>query len=224
MFKKLKIKHDKLKLSDLNNTLLLLTIIFLIISSYFLNNIWLAIIIYLFIYDLYIHSKNKITSFLTYISGILLIAFLFLNLTNLNILQFNFNKYLFLTLKILLVLDYIIIILKEIKNKKIKYLKGKKKKYTFKELRKRKIDSLKKRNKVLIDNYLEEENINLKSNYAKLINDNLDYLTKNDLENYIQIEYLRFYKNKNNNKSFDRFGVFFLLIHVIILLLCLLVR
>ncbi len=224
MFKKLKIKHDKLKLSDLNNTLLLLTIIFLIISSYFLNNIWLAIIIYLFIYDLYIHSKNKITSFLTYISGILLIAFLFLNLTNLNILQFNFNKYLFLTLKILLVLDYIIIILKEIKNKKIKYLKGKKKKYTFKELRKRKIDSLKKRNKVLIDNYLEEENINLKSNYAKLINDNLDYLTKNDLENYIQIEYLRFYKNKNNNKSFDRFGVFFLSIHVIILLLCLLVR
>ena len=49
---------------------------------------------------------------------------------------------------------------------------------------------------------------------------------KNDLEDYVCLNYLRFYKNKKYNKKniFDSLNIVFISIHVIILLLSIFVR
>ena len=74
-----------------------------------------------------------------------------------------------------------------------------------------------------IDNYIKNNNINLLSDYYKVLKDNIDEKSKNELEEYVWINYLRFYKNRRFVKKevFDYVDIIYIGIHVIMLLLIL---
>ena len=229
MLKKIKKKYDSFLMTDLNNLLLIFTLLLFLISLFFLKNIYIYLFIYIFLFDLTRHiKKNKYILPFNGIIGIFLIAFLFFNLLNLSFLSLDIKKIMEIIVKIFFFVDYFLIILLTIKDKKYKIMKLQKrrlKKYTFKELRERKIDDFKKINQEIINEYLKTYNILKDSDYYKVINDNYLNKTKEDLEEYVWINYLRFYKNKKYQKaSLDKTNFLFLGIHGIILLLVLLVR
>lgn len=229
MFKKIKKKYDSFLMTDLNNLLLIFTLLLFLISLFFLKNIYVYFFIYIFLFDLTRHiKKNKYILPFNGIIGIFLIAFLFFNLLNLSFLSLDIKKIMEIIVKIFFFVDYFLIILLTIKDKKYKIMKLQKrrlKKYTFKELRERKIDDFKKINQEIVNEYLKTYNILKDSDYYKVINDNYLNKTKEDLEEYVWINYLRFYKNKKYQKaSLDKTNFLFLGIHGIILLLVLLVR
>ena len=229
MLKKIKKKYDSFLMTDLNNLLLIFTLLLFLISLFFLKNIYVYFFIYIFLFDLTRHiKKNKYILPFNGIIGIFLIAFLFFNLLNLSFLSLDIKKIMEIIVKIFFFVDYFLIILLTIKDKKYKIMKLQKrrlKKYTFKELRERKIDDFKKINQEIINEYLKTYNILKDSDYYKVINDNYLNKTKEDLEKYVWINYLRFYKNKKYQKaSLDKTNFLFLGIHGIILLLVLLVR
>lgn len=229
MFKKIKKKYDSFLMTDLNNLLLIFTLLLFLISLFFLKNIYVYFFIYIFLFDLTRHiKKNKYILPFNGIIGIFLIAFLFFNLLNLSFLSLDIKKIMEIIVKIFFFVDYFLIILLTIKDKKYKIMKLQKrrlKKYTFKELRERKIDDFKRINQEIINEYLKTYNILKDSDYYKVINDNYLNKTKEDLEEYVWINYLRFYKNKKYQKaSLDKTNFLFLGIHGIILLLVLLVR
>lgn len=216
-------------MTDLNNLLLIFTLLLFLISLFFLKNIYVYFFIYIFLFDLTRHiKKNKYILPFNGIIGIFLIAFLFFNLLNLSFLSLDIKKIMEIIVKIFFFVDYFLIILLTIKDKKYKIMKLQKrrlKKYTFKELRERKIDDFKRINQEIINEYLKTYNILKDSDYYKVINDNYLNKTKEDLEEYVWINYLRFYKNKKYQKaSLDKTNFLFLGIHGIILLLVLLVR
>ena len=229
MLKKIKKKYDSFLMTDLNNLLLIFTLLLFLISLFFLKNIYVYFFIYIFLFDLTRHiKKNKYILPFNGIIGIFLIAFLFFNLLNLSFLSLDIKKIIEIIVKIFFFVDYFLIILLTIKDKKYKIMKLQKrrlKKYTFKELRERKIDDFKRINQEIINEYLKTYNILKDSDYYKVINDNYLNKTKEDLEEYVWINYLRFYKNKKYQKaSLDKTNFLFLGIHGIILLLVLLVR
>lgn len=229
MLKKIKKKYDSFLMTDLNNLLLIFTLLLFLISLFFLKNIYVYFFIYIFLFDLTRHiKKNKYILPFNGIIGIFLIAFLFFNLLNLSFLSLDIKKIMEIIVKIFFFVDYFLIILLTIKDKKYKIMKLQKrrlKKYTFKELRERKIDDFKKINQEIVNEYLKTYNILKDSDYYKVINDNYLNKTKEDLEEYVWINYLRFYKNKKYQKaSLDKTNFLFLGIHGIILLLVLLVR
>ena len=216
-------------MTNLNNLLLIFTLLLFLISLFFLKNIYVYFFIYIFLFDLTRHiKKNKYILPFNGIIGIFLIAFLFFNLLNLSFLSLDIKKIMEIIVKIFFFVDYFLIILLTIKDKKYKIMKLQKrrlKKYTFKELRERKIDDFKRINQEIINEYLKTYNILKDSDYYKVINDNYLNKTKEDLEEYVWINYLRFYKNKKYQKaSLDKTNFLFLGIHGIILLLVLLVR
>lgn len=229
MLKKIKKKYDSFLMTDLNNLLLIFTLLLFLISLFFLKNIYVYFFIYIFLFDLTRHiKKNKYILPFNWIIGIFLIAFLFFNLLNLSFLSLDIKKIMEIIVKIFFFVDYFLIILLTIKDKKYKIMKLQKrrlKKYTFKELRDRKIDDFKRINQEIINEYLKTYNILKDSDYYKVINDNYLNKIKEDLEEYVWINYLRFYKNKKYQKaSLDKTNFLFLGIHGIILLLVLLVR
>lgn len=229
MLKKIKKKYDSFLMTDLNNLLLIFTLLLFLISLFFLKNIYVYFFIYIFLFDLTRHiKKNKYILPFNGIIGIFLIAFLFFNLLNLSFLSLDIKKIMEIIVKIFFFVDYFLIILLTIKDKKYKIMKLQKrrlKKYTFKELRERKIDDFKRINQEIINEYLKTYNILKDSDYYKVINDNYLNKTKEDLEEYVWINYLRFYKNKKYQKvRLDKTNFLFLGIHGIILLLVLLVR
>lgn len=229
MLKKIKKKYDSFLMTDLNNLLLIFTLLLFLISLFFLKNIYVYFFIYIFLFDLTRHiKKNKYILPFNWIIGIFLIAFLFFNLLNLSFLSLDIKKIMEIIVKIFFFVDYFLIILLTIKDKKYKIMKLQKrrlKKYTFKELRERKIDDFKRINQEIINEYLKTYNILKDSDYYKVINDNYLNKTKEDLEEYVWINYLRFYKNKKYQKvRLDKTNFLFLGIHGIILLLVLLVR
>lgn len=229
MLKKIKKKYDSFLMTDLNNLLLIFTLLLFLISLFFLKNIYVYFFIYIFLFDLTRHiKKNKYILPFNGIIGIFLIAFLFFNLLNLSFLSLDIKKIMEIIVKIFFFVDYFLIILLTIKDKKYKIMKLQKrrlKKYTFKELRERKIDDFKRINQEIVNEYLKTYNILKDSDYYKVINDNYLNKTKEDLEEYVWINYLRFYKNKKYQKvRLDKTNFLFLGIHGIILLLVLLVR
>ena len=229
MLKKIKKKYDSFLMTDLNNLLLIFTLLLFLISLFFLKNIYVYFFIYIFLFDLTRHiKKNKYILPFNWIIGIFLIAFLFFNLLNLSFLSLDIKKIMEIIVKIFFFVDYFLIILLTIKDKKYKIMKLQKrrlKKYTFKELRERKIDDFKRINQEIINEYLKTYNILKDSDYYKVINDNYLNKTKEDLEEYVWINYLRFYKNKKYQKaSLDKTNFLFFFFFGIILLLVLLVR
>ena len=230
MFLKLKKKHDAIDVSDLNNLILVISLIPLIISLYITNNIFIIILICLFVYELSTHFKsNKYIRFLSNFLGIIVLGYLFMKFLDLSFINFDIKNIYLWFIKIVVLIDYFLIVFINIKRKKLKIIKNKKrilKKYTFKELRKEKRDYFKKENILLTNEYIKNNDIKENSDYYKVIKDNLDNKTSYDLEEYIWINYLRFYKNKRFNKRnvFDKMNFVFILIHVIILLLAIFIR
>ncbi len=227
MYKKLITKLKEFNLEKINSLVLIISFILYLLSIYLVNNKYILIINYLFIYYISLKNKNKIIRFFKDITGILLLGFFFISLLNLNVFILDYKYYIFLIVKLSFLITYLLLVIKNIKIKKIKYLKIRKgSKYTFKELRRKKIDDFKDKETKEINSYLERENILVNSEYAKLIKDNLDNLASNELKNYIWMNYLRFYKNQKKKKdnNISKYDFVFLIIHVIILLLSLLVR
>lgn len=230
MFLKIKKKHDSIELTDLNNILLVISLVLLIISLLYATNVLILVLIFIFIYELSSHlTENKYIRFLSNFLGILLFGYLSMYFLDLSFINFDIKNVFRIVIKILLLINYFLIVFVDIKRKKLKIIKGrkgKKKKYTFKELRGEKIDYFKTENIKTFDTYTKNNNINLRSDYYKLLKDNLDNKTANDLEEYVWLNYLRFYKNKKYNRRnvFDKMNFVFILIHVIILLLAIFVR
>jgi len=230
MYQRLKKKHDLISLSDLNNVLLIISIFSLLITLICTNNLIIFILIFIFIYELSSHIKNnKYTRFLSNVIGIILFGYTLITISGINFLNNHAINIVNLIIKIVLFIDYLLIILVSIKEKKLKILRKNSrniKKYTFKELRNKKYNLFKENNLKEIDLYLEDNLIDKSSDYYKVIEDNIDNKTKNDLEEYVWMNYLRFYKNKRYNKTniFDKLNFVFIIIHVIILLLAIFVR
>ena len=224
MFKKLKKIHDNIDVRSLNIIILLISIVFYIISSYFANNIIIILLLYILDYELFYHLKDyRYLRFINLILPIMIIAYFLLGYLDLSFIHFDLLHILLWVIKVLLVIFYIVNVFLIIKDRNIKYVKGRRKfkRRTFNELRKREIGRFKKDNIDYQEKYILDNEINKDSDYYKVINDNLKNKTVNDLEEYVYLNYLRFYKNKKYNKRniFDKLNIVFLLIHVIILLL-----
>lgn len=230
MLERIKNKHDNIELDNLNNILLIISLIFIFISLIFVKNIFVIILIFIFIYELSSHvTNNKYVTFLSNFLGIFLLSYILIYFLELSLFKFDIKKVIINFIKVILFTNYFLIVFLNIKIKKVKILKSKnknKKKYTFKELRKEKIKYFQETTKTVVDNYIKKNDISKKSDYYKVLNSNINNKAKNDLEEYVWINYLRFYKNRKYNRKniFDRMNFIFILIHVIILLLAIFVR
>lgn len=230
MYMKLKKKHDSINLIDLNNILLIISLIIFSFSLYYANNIFIFLLIFLLLFELSSHLQdNKYIRFISNFIGIILLAFLFLYFLDLSFFKLNIKLIFKIFLKVLMIIDYVLIVFVNIKRKKLKIIKNKKrkiKKYTFQELRNQKREYFQRENLTIIDKYINDNNIQKESDYYKVINDNLNNKAASDLEEYVWINYLRFYKNKRYNKRniLDKMNFIFILVHVIILLLAIIVR
>lgn len=230
MLSKIKKIHNSINLIDLNNILLCISLITIAISLIKVSNLIVIALIFLFIYEIAIHLKdNKFIQFLTDVLGILVLSYSLIYFIDISFISIDIKTGFLLVVKVLTFISYFLIVFQVIKNKDLKIIKGNKrniKKYTFKELRSSKINSFRADNVKIINNYINDNEIDLESDYYKLLNDNINNKSKNDLEEYVWINYLRFYKNKKYNKTniFDKFNFIFILIHVIILLLAIFVK
>ena len=230
MLSKIKKIHNSINLIDLNNILLCISLITIAISLIKVSNLVIVILVFLFIYGIAIHlNDNKIIRFLTDVLGILVLSYFLIYFIDTSFVSVDIKNGFLFVIKVLSFISYFFITFHVIKNKNLKVIKGKKiniKNYTFKELRSSKINGFRSDNIKIINNYINDNEIDLDSDYYKVINDNLNNKSKNDLEEYVWINYLRFYKNKKYNKTniFDKFNFIFILIHVIILLLAIFVK
>ena len=224
MFMKIQRKHREFKLSNINNLIFIISFLLMVVSIYIVNNYILLIFIYLFILELSFHSSNKSIRFLTYISGIFVLVNI---LIKYNFFAFNFLSIFLIICKIILILDYLLILIRELNYKKNKYLKRiSLQKRTFKNLRKSNLNSFLIKNRKIINNYIKQEALPLNSEEVQLLNDNLLEVSKNDLEEYVYSNYLKFYKYQKKKflKQLDLYNFVFLSIHVIILILSWIVR
>ncbi len=225
MYSIIKKKHDSIKLTDLNNIIVVISLIPFIFNLCYTNNIFVIIIMSVFIYELSSHlNNNKIIRFLSNVLIVLILGYYALQFVNLLTLTVIVNKILLIIIKILLLIIYLLIVFINIKSKNIKLVKNKKsniKNYTFKELRNKKRDYFKKETIDLINNYKNNNNISSNSDYYKVLENNIDSKTSYDLEEYIWVNYLRFYKNKSICKKniFDKINIIFILIHIVIFIL-----
>ncbi len=229
MLKKIKMSHDNIDLEDLNIILLLLSIIPYFISLIYGNNIIVIILLYLLNFELFYHLKKiKWISFLNYILPIIIIGYIFLSYLDLSFIQFDILKIVNYFIKFILGIYYLVNVFLIVKDRKIKYIKGRNRlhSHTLNELRKSNINKFYKNNLEYQEKYMNDLGIKNGSDYYKVINNNVKNKTINELEEYVTLNYLRFYKNKKYNKRnvFDKLNIVFIGIHVIILLLVFLVR
>ena len=224
------LKNDEdFEILNLHSLVILISFILFIISLFFLKNIILVIVIYLLLLYLSTKFNNNVVKLICCILPFIIFGYLILHFIKFNLVKKeSFIVYLYI-IKILLFSDYLVIIYLYFKNRNknsIKNNKLKLKKYTFRELRKQNINKVININKKYIDKYIKNNDIDTDSDYYKVINDNLKNKSINDLEEYIWINYLRFYKNRRNNhfNIFSKYNFVFLGIHAIILILVLVVR
>ena len=85
MYKKLITKLKDFNLEKINSLVLIISFILYLLSIYLVNNKYILIINYLFIYYISLKNKNKIIRFFKDITGILLLGFFFISLLNLNV-------------------------------------------------------------------------------------------------------------------------------------------
>ena len=219
------LKNKDIDLSDLNIGIFLVCFVIFIISIVLVQNIFIIIVISFGL--IFLNKKqNKIINFINNILPIILFSYLLLWFLNYNII--NINSILLVLIKLLLLINYLYLTLNylRIKNDNIFNENRKLKKiYSFKQLRDNNLDRVKKYNQEEVDEFIKKNNINKESDYYKLIHDNFDRKCQNDLEEYVWINYLRFYKNKrfHKQKNLKIIDLVFFLIHVIILLIILIV-
>ncbi len=229
MLMKLKKMYEEFDYYELNNIIFIICFLIFIISLYFLNNVFLIIFLYLLVFYHATYLNDNLIKFITTILPLMIIGFLVTYFFKLTFIELDIFKYFFIIIKVFFCVDYLLIVFNFLKKKKNYILRDLKKLwryYSFKELRKRNYNDFKEKNKDLMAEYINENNINLSSDYYKVIEDNFENKSLEDLEEYVWINYLRFFKNRRNIKKikFEKYNLVFLGIHVIIFLLVILVR
>lgn len=229
MLDKLRDKIDEFDIYELNNYTLIISFLLFIIGIIFVKNVYVIILIYLLMLYLSRLFEKNIIKFICSLLPIIILGYFLIHFIHFTFIKDEtFNTFRFI-IKILLSVNYIAILYYYFKNKKIKLvnlLKKKNKKYSFKELRRKNIEKYRENTNNYIDNYLESHNINLESDYFKVIEDNIDNKVSDELEEYVWMNYLRFYKNQKYKKNniFNVYNLSFLIIHVILLIIVLIVR
>jgi len=221
-----KLKNENINLNDLNIGIFLLCFIIFIISLVLVKNIFIVIAISILLLFLNKGKNSKIINFINSILPIILFGNLLLWFLKYDII--NLNSILLNIIKLLLLINYFFFSFGYIKLKNDNALKKNRKLkniYSFKQLRDNNINRVKKYNQEEIDAFINKNNINTNSDYYKVIYENFENKCWIDLEEYVWINYLRFYKNKRLHKNRDLkiIDLVFFLIHVIILLLILIV-
>lgn len=228
MFDRVIEKYHEFNIYKVNNLVVYISFFLFLVSLFYIKNAYLLIIIYLLILNLAKYFDKVFIKLVNYLLPIFLLGYLLITYTNIFIIKEEVYFIFLLIIKVLLILDYIAILLEYNKKKKIKsfkLFKKNRKKYSFIELRKKNIDKFKNIVKDKFDSYIKEHKIDLNSDYYKVINDNYETKYRDELEEYVWINYLRFYKNQSNKKEKLNFYNFvFLGIHVIIFVLALIVR
>ena len=220
MFNNLKNKFNNLNMFDINNIVIIICLILFVISLIFGNNIYMFVVMYFLILFISYRFNNKILLFLKSILLLLIIGSIIISFFSLSFIKIDIISIIYILIKICLGLSYIILIYLFLKKKKINILKKYIKRfkfYSFKELRKRNYNNLLNNNKDNVEKYIEKNNINRSSDYYKVIEDNIEDKSKNELEEFVWINYLRFYKNQRFNASsiISMYNISFLLIHII---------
>ena len=226
MLKNLINKYNELDIFDVNNLVIILCFFLFIISLIFGNNIYMFILMYFMLLFLSKYFSNKIVVFFISTLPLLIMGSIILQFFSFNILKIDIIYILYILIKIWIGISYIVLIFLFLKKKKIKILKSFSKRfkyYSFKELRKRNYELFINKNKDIVDKYVKNNNINLLSDYYKVVKNSIDEKSKNELEEYVWINYLRFYKNRRDNKKeiFEFTDIIYIVFHVIILLLIL---
>ncbi len=222
MFKKI----TRINLDNLNIIILIISIFFYLTSIIITKNIFIIFILFLIDFLIFINSiRNKYITFLNALLPVIIISFVLLTYISLN-LPFDYIRLYRLIIKILLIIDYLVLIINIINKRHIIYIKGSKRKHTLNELRKKNINKYQDDNLDYINKYIIDNDIDIKSDYYKVICKNIKLKTIDDLEEYVTLNYLRFYKNKkySHRNIFDKLNLAFLGIHVIILMLVFLLR
>ena len=172
----------------------------------------------------YNERNNKYIRFITDFSVIYFLASWIISLLIIPVYSMEIKGFFLDSLKFLLFILYLVLVIVVLQ--KIKKESFGVKKYTLNKLRKDNIYIYKNRNIKKIKQYIENQNILNNSNEYEILKDNLLPKTKDNLEDYVRLEYLRFYKNRNSQKIWDFTDeeFIFLIIHVIILVLAIFVR
>lgn len=224
MLKKLIKRYNELDIYDLHTIIVILCFFLFLIGLIFGKTIYLFIAMYLVVLFLSKYFSNKVITFLISSLPFLLIGAMALPFFSLSYFKVELLNIIYIFIKSWLGISYVILIYFFFKKKKRRFVKHFRKRfkyYSFQELRNRNYNQFKERNKDILEGYVEKNNINRSSDYYKVMENNMDEKSKTDLEEFVWINYLRFYKNKRNFRKnvFDFINVIYLVIHIIIILL-----
>ena len=204
MLDKIRDKIDEFDVYELNNIIVIISFLLFITSLIFVKNVYMIIFMYLFLLYLSRLYEKNIIKFICSILPIIIFGYFLIHFIHFTFIKDEtFITFRFI-IKILLGFNYLAILYYYFKTKKVKLIKLLKKrshKYTFKELRKKNIDACREKTNNYIDDYLNTNNIQLDSDYFKVIEDNIDNKINEDLEEFVWINYLRFYKNRRYIKN-----------------------
>ena len=224
MFQKIMKKYNELDIYDLYTLIIILCFLLFFISLVIGKNIYLFILMYILVIYLSRSFSNKIIIFLVSTLPLLLVGAIIIPFFSLKYFTIDIINILYIIIKLWLGISYIILIYLLLKSKRKKTIRNTLKRfkyYSFKELRKRHYKYYQERNKDVVKKYIEKNKIDNSSDYYKVIEDNIDNKSKQDLEEFVWINYLRFYKNKRflKNDIFSLINVAYLIIHIIMVLL-----
>lgn len=224
MLRRLINKFKEFDIFDLNIYIIVLCFVAFFLSLWFGNNIFMFVLMFLVVFYLSKHVGNNIIIFLITTLPFLLISAIILPYISIPLYKENILNIIYILIKIWLgvsyvILTYLLVNKKNIKNKKSFHKRFKF--YSFKELRKRNYEFFKEKNKEIVDKYTKKNNISLTSDYYKVLNDNIEEKSKDELEEFVWLNYLRFYKNRRYFKRqlFEFENIIYIIIHIVIVLL-----
>ena len=178
------------------------------------------LLLFMFSYN---YKTNKyIISVLNFIILFFLVSLLISFLT-IPVYSIEIKDTFMIILKFLLFIFYLFLIIFILKEKDMQIIENK---YTLNQLRRDNIYHFKTKKKKEFNKYILKNEISKDSSQYEILENNLLPTIKNELENYVRVEYLRFYKNKSIKRilNFSEEEFLFLIIHVIILILSIIVR
>ena len=224
MLRRLINKISEIDLFDLNIYIIIIGFILFFLSLWFGNSIFMLILMFLLIFYISRTIYNNFVIFIITTLPILIISVIILSYISIAIFKDNILKIIYLLIKIWLGIGYVTIIYLLVKKKKIKSKKSFCKRfkfYSFKELRKRNYEYFKTKNKDIIDKYSKKNNISHTSDYYKVMNNAIEDKSKSELEEFVWLNYLRFYKNRRYFKRqyFELENLLYIVIHIIFILL-----
>ena len=205
MLMKLRDKYEEFNLLKVNYLVITISFILFTFGLFFVKNIYLFIIIYLLLLYISKYFDKGIIKLICSITAIILFGFFLINFIHIYFIKNEIFKTFRIILKILYLINYLCLLFYYYKLRKKNDIKNNHR--TFKKLRKDKYELFKHQIEDEINYYIEEK-------------------TRFELEKYIWVNYLRFYKNQKFRRYlyFNIYDFIFLTIHVIIFILILFVR